>query len=707
VSILCYHTVDATWSSGLSMTPNDFRSHARWLARHRRVVDLATAIRLMDRRGRLPRGVTALTFDDGLTGVHEHALPVLRSLRLPATVFVVGRSVTGDRTVDWIDDPPPDDPLETLDPEQLRELVAAGIEIASHSHAHKVLPTLEPRACEEDLRTSREVLEELVRAPVPHLAYPRGRYDREVQAAAQRAGYSHAFALPEAAEAIGPYALPRVGVYRHNGTGALRTKSSPHYLRARHHPASVPVRAAAKAIRSRPRTPASDDAGDDATPAPASPPPAPRVAYLMSRFPKVSETFILNEILAVERAGVDVHVHPLLRERARVLHPGAAELVARAHYQPFLSGPILASQLWFLRHRPRRYLATIGRVLRGTAGSLNFTVGALGILPKVVHTARELERAGVDHVHCHFANHPALAGFAIHHLTGLPYSFTAHGSDLHVDRHMLPQKVADAAFVATISAYNRQVIVDECGPWAAAKVQVVRCGVDTEVFRPRPDGAHGGPLRLLCVGTIHEVKGQHLLLEAVSALRERQVPVSVTFVGDGPDRRALEQRARRTALGDVVSFLGETDRDGVLRELDAADVLVAPSVPTAGGKREGIPVVLMEAMACGLPVVSSQLSGIPELVEHDVSGLLLPPGDVGALTDTLARLADDAALRARLGAAARRRVLEAHDLDRNARQLVRLFAPRAAQARSEGRGLATVAASSRGSATLGSSATGG
>jgi peptidoglycan/xylan/chitin deacetylase (PgdA/CDA1 family) len=251
VSILCYHTIDEGWSSGLAMTPAEFRAHARWLSRNRRIVDLGTAIRLMDRRGRLPHGVTALTFDDGLEGVHEHALPVLQALRLPATVFVVGRTATGDRAVDWVDDPPADRPLRTLDLDQLRDLIDAGVEIGSHSYAHHVLPDLDGPACEEDLRISRQLLEDLVGAPIPYLAYPRGRHDPVTREAARRAGYEHAFSLPEAAEPLGRFSLPRVGVYRHNGVRTLRAKSTSPYLRARLHPATGPVRRTARFLRRR------------------------------------------------------------------------------------------------------------------------------------------------------------------------------------------------------------------------------------------------------------------------------------------------------------------------------------------------------------------------------------------------------------------------------------------------------------------------
>jgi hypothetical protein len=173
--------------------------------------------------------------------------------------------------------------------------------------------------------------------------------------------------------------------------------------------------------------------------------PPLRVAYVMSRFPKLTETFVLEEMRALERAGVTIDLHPLIHEHGGVVHPEAARWEERARYTPLLSPSVLRSHAWFLAHRPLRYLSTLAGALIGTWGSARFFLGAVGMLPKVVHLARVLERDGVEHVHCHFASHPALAGHIVHRLTGIPYSFTAHGSDLHRDRHMLPQKVASAA----------------------------------------------------------------------------------------------------------------------------------------------------------------------------------------------------------------------------------------------------------------------
>src|SRR3989442_3897028 len=361
----------------------------------------------------------------------------------------------------------------------------------------------------------------------------------------------------------------------------------------------------------------------------------PEVAYIMSRFPVLTETFILYEMQALEQQGVKVRLCPLLREPADVMHPEALAWVEKAEYRPILSWGILLVKLQFLLREPVAYLGTLWSLLRGTWGSLNFFVGGLAIFPKTVHLAQSLSNAGVQHVHAHFANHPAAAAFIIHRLTGIPYSFTAHGSDLHVDRHMLREKVAEAARVVAISDYNKDLILSECGEQYRDKVMVIHCGVDTQVFQPRAArtregrgrAARGrspgaGPFTILCTGTLHEVKGQTYLINACQLLNERGMSFRCYLVGEGPDQAALTRQVEKAGLSGQVCLLGQRTRVQIAELLTAADVVVAPSVPTRSGRREGIPVVLMEAMASGGPGVAGGISGIPEVVEHGQSGLL-------------------------------------------------------------------------------------
>lgn len=232
MTILCYHAVEPEWTSPLSVTPEAFADQIAWLARHRRVVDVATAAALSD-RGRLPRATSAITFDDGFSSVYEHALPVLRRHRVPAMVFVVAETIEpSGRAVDWVDTPP-EWPLRTLTLDQLLELEDAGVSVGSHSYSHRVLTELTEAECIDDLRRSRDVLSDALGRAVDHLAYPRGFHDERVRRAAATAGFRASFTLPESPEPTGPHAIPRVGVYPGNGTGALRMKSRHAYLRFR------------------------------------------------------------------------------------------------------------------------------------------------------------------------------------------------------------------------------------------------------------------------------------------------------------------------------------------------------------------------------------------------------------------------------------------------------------------------------------------
>ena len=246
MTILCYHSVEPDWESPLAVAPQEFGRQAAWLRARRRTLPLTEAVERLDSSGRLPRGQAALTFDDGFVALHEHVLPVLRREKLPATVFLVAETLTpAGRPVDWVDDAGSAS-LGTLTVDQVLEMQEAGVDFQSHSWAHRDLTQLSHEECVRDLRESRAFLSELLGRHVTLLAYPRGLHDEGVRAAAGKAGYTHALTLPERAEEPGPFAIPRVGIYRGNGQLTVRLKASRPYLRVR-----TSERAASAAYRAK------------------------------------------------------------------------------------------------------------------------------------------------------------------------------------------------------------------------------------------------------------------------------------------------------------------------------------------------------------------------------------------------------------------------------------------------------------------------
>jgi colanic acid/amylovoran biosynthesis glycosyltransferase len=415
-----------------------------------------------------------------------------------------------------------------------------------------------------------------------------------------------------------------------------------------------------------------------------------RLAYLMSRFPKATETFILYEILELQRLGHVVEIFPLVLERESVLQPGAAALVERAHDLRPWSRRVLAAQLHWLRRRPAAYVGSWLGAIRGTIRSPRFLLRALVAVPIGAAIARQVVDLDLDHIHAHWATHPTLAAWVAARLSGRPYSFTAHAHDIQVERAMLDEKIRSARFVVTISEANRRLLTGWYGKTAEAKTIVIHCGADPAVFAPPDVNAAGAPERgpadadpaatrppapgsLVCVASLQPQKGQRHLVEACGLLRDRGRAVRCTFVGEGEERPALEALIHALGLGDVVTLLGAQPRDRVVAIVEAADVVVQPSVVLRSGKTEGIPVALMEALAAERAVVASEVSGIPELVVDGVTGVLVPPGDAAALADAIERLLDDPALRARLGTAGRRKVLEEFDLHRNTALLAERF----------------------------------
>jgi glycosyltransferase involved in cell wall biosynthesis len=398
-----------------------------------------------------------------------------------------------------------------------------------------------------------------------------------------------------------------------------------------------------------------------------------KVAYIVSGFPTLYETFVLYDMQIMEDLGVSIELYPLRRTRTQVVHPEARRWIECAHYHPYLSMKIVRAQWHFLRRNPAKYLRLWWEVLRGTWGSANYFLGAMAIFPKSVLYAYEMSCRGVVHVHGHFANHPAVSALIVHRLTGIPFSFTARGSDVQVDRHMLKEKIAASDFALAVSSDLKRIMVGECDSNLHEKIHVISGGVDVDRLTPPAVRRSAGPLRILCIARFEEVKGHSYLIEACRVLRERGAAFECRLVGEGPLARVIEKQIEEAGLRREVQSLGPLSYQEVIDELRDADVLVLPTSPTAAGDREGMPTVLQEAMACGLPVVSCLVEGIAELVEDELTGILVPPKNATALADAFQRLKNDPALRLRMGRAGRQKVVQKFSLKANTARRAALF----------------------------------
>lgn len=397
------------------------------------------------------------------------------------------------------------------------------------------------------------------------------------------------------------------------------------------------------------------------------------VAYLMSRFPKISETFVLYEIVALERLGYQVAIFPLIRERESVLHAEAGPLVERAYYSRPTEQKVLAANRSWLRRDPKRYLAMWAAVLRHNLRSPKFLARAVVATLQAAYMAQIMQATGVEHIHAHFATHAALAAYVAHRLTDLPYSFTAHADDIYADQTMLGEKITHASFVAAISDYNRRFLQATFGPAVTERVLVNYCGVDTSVFAPRPERPQHDPLVIVCVARLEAKKGHRYLIDACARLRDAGVRLRCLLIGDGELRGEIEAQIAQLNLGEQVTLLGRQPRPQVQAALANADVMVLPSITTEDRRQEGIPIALMEAMATALPVISTRISGIPELIEHGTSGLLVPERNAVALANALLLLAQNPDAGRVLGMAGRNRVLQVFDLQHNTATLAGYF----------------------------------
>jgi glycosyltransferase involved in cell wall biosynthesis len=407
---------------------------------------------------------------------------------------------------------------------------------------------------------------------------------------------------------------------------------------------------------------------------------SPRVAYVVRSWPRLSQTFIVNEVLGLERLGADLVVFSMVRPDEPLAAAQVSEVRAPVRYlDAALARPRsvrVREHASALVASPGRYLRTLVGLARGTHLTAGYSTASRWQcfthavhLATCVRTAHD-EGAPIERIHAHFAHDPALVALLAHRLTGVPFSLTAHARDLYgIPARTLAARTDPAVAVVTCCRANADYLRETVG----ASPLLVHHGVDLERYRPAARAPAGEVPEILSVGRLVEKKGFADLLAACAQVRDEGLSLRCTIYGDGPMRDELLTLRDRLGLAGTVTLAGACPPGELLAAFQTADVFALTPVVTANGDRDGVPNVLVEAMACGVPVVSTAVGGVPELVAHGENGLLAPAHDPATVARHLAALLRDPAQRVRLGTNGRSTVEARFDARVAACRLASLF----------------------------------
>jgi len=395
-----------------------------------------------------------------------------------------------------------------------------------------------------------------------------------------------------------------------------------------------------------------------------------RICYFVSEYPAVSHTFIRREIVELERTGFDVVRVSVSRNKIKLVDPADLEERSRTRYildeNPLKYIPALAAAL---TRRPGRLFKTALCAVKMMRRSYRSPIYHLAYFAEAIVLARWLLSQDVRHVHAHFGTNNAEVAMFAHLLTGIPYSFTVHGPD-EFDRPELlglAEKVRHAAFICAVSSFTRSQICRWIPRSAWKKIKVIRCGLDADFLIPRLTGKVSNN-HLVCIGRLSSQKGHFVLLNALALLAKRGIPLKLTLAGDGPLAAELRQQIRELELDGQVEITGWLSNSEIRDRIANARAVVLPSLA------EGLPVVLMEALALGRPVITTYIAGIPELVVDGVCGWLVPAGNAVQLSQAIESCinAPDYKIQV-MGKAGRARVLNMHDIVGECSKLASLF----------------------------------
>jgi glycosyltransferase involved in cell wall biosynthesis len=392
----------------------------------------------------------------------------------------------------------------------------------------------------------------------------------------------------------------------------------------------------------------------------------------MSEHPAVATSFITRELARLRALDFDIHVASINLPARRLdsMPIDEREEVSRTFYvKPEGIIGVLFAHVSLLFKAPWQYLRGLFFALGLGKRDPGRMAYSFFYFSEALLIGQWMRSLNLTHLHVHFANAAATVGLIVSQVFDTSLSLTVHGSDefYDVNGHLLKEKIAGASFICCIGQYTRSQLMRVSSSSEWDKFEVVPCGIDTRVFRPRDFRLNPSPFEILCVARLVAGKGHTILLAALRQLLQEGRKARLRLVGDGPERHQIEREVARLGLADHVIFEGAVNQDRIGDFYSCADTFVLASFA------EGIPIVLMEAMAMEIPCVSTFVGGIPELIRNDIDGILVVPSDYQGLAAALERLISEPDLRRRLGTAGRRRVVDKYNLDRNAEHLGRIF----------------------------------
>ncbi|MEL6381815.1 MAG: glycosyltransferase family 4 protein [Cyanobacteria bacterium J06626_18] len=394
-----------------------------------------------------------------------------------------------------------------------------------------------------------------------------------------------------------------------------------------------------------------------------------KIGYLTGEYPRATDTFIQREVLQLRKQGIGVQTFAIRRpgDDHLVGEEQKAERSRTQYILPLNPLYLLWCHLICLCRSPSQYWQSVALAWRTSQPGIKGGLFQLFYFLEAAVLAQKLRAQGIQHLHNHIANSSCTVAMLAAAIAGGTFSFTMHGPHIFFEPHRwcVNEKIRQARFVSCISHFCRSQGMLFVAPEHWAKLRIIHCGVEPDLFAPAPHKDQGK--RLLYVGRLAAMKGLPVLFEALAQLRERYPDMTLTVVGDGQERPEIEASAQHLGLGHMVNFVGYKSQTEVREYLQQTDIFILPSFA------EGVPVVLMEAMAASVPVLTTQIAGVPELVEHGESGWLVPPGDQQSLADSLAMLVEDTDLRKRLGESGRAKVASDFNVETEAKKLADIF----------------------------------